>query len=185
MTTRTCSITVTAAITALIAFAPQIVAKTAGSVTVAQEARETLKELKGIAAKAAGQAEYLDHLSQFNAGDSSSHMIPLGELREEVNTMGKEIAGLEAMRDSLEPWEQEAVDKVLPLLKEAAANTQSAIHYYNENRRHLWSPDYQAYTGKVEQDSNQIARTLENYLKYEEVREAEIQLQSTIGAGSN
>ena len=185
MTKRNLTITLTAAIASLIASAPQMVAKTAGSVTVAQEARETLKELKGVAAKAAGEAENLDYLSQRSTVSADSHTTPLMELREEVNTMGKEIATLEAQRDSLEPWEQEAVDKVVPLLKEAADNTQGAIHFFNTNRTHLWSSDYQAYAQKVESDSNQIAKTLQNYLKYEEVREAETQLQSTIGAGSN
>src|SRR5664280_1639453 len=91
MTKRNLTITLTAAIASLIASAPQMVAKTAGSVTVAQEARETLKE--------------------------------------------------------------------------AADNTQGAIHFFNTNRTHLWSSDYQAYAQKVESDSNQIAKTLQNYLK--------------------
>jgi hypothetical protein len=185
MTKKSYSITLTAAIASLIALAPQMTAKTAGSVTVAQEARETLKELKGVAAKAAGSAEQLEMISRNPNISSGSHFTPLQDLRLDVNTMGAEIAGLEAQRDSLDPWEQAAVDKVLPLLKEAADNTQSAIHYFNESHLNLWGPDYHSYTANVERDSDQIAQTLKTYLKYEDVREAELQLQPTIGAGSN
>jgi hypothetical protein len=185
MTKKSYSITLTVAIASLIAFAPQMTAKTAGSVTVAQESRETLKELKGVAAKAAGSAERLEMISRNPNISADSHFTPLQELRLDVNTMGAEIAGLEAQRDSLDLWEQAAVDKVLPLLKEAADNTQSAIHYFNESHLYLWGPDYHSYTAKVERDSDQIAQTLKTYLKYEDVREAELQLQSTIGAGSN
>ena len=50
---------------------------------------------------------------------------------------------------------------------------------------YLWGPEYHTYAAKVERDSDQIAQTLKTYLKYEDVREAELQLQPTIGAGSN
>lgn len=185
MTTRNITITLTAAIASLIVSAPQMVAKTAGDVTVAKEARETLKDLKGFATKAAGSAEDLEFLSQRNTVSADSHLPPLIELREDVNTMGKEIASLEAQRDSLEPWEQAAVDKVVPLLKEAADNTQGAIHYFNESRLGLWTPNYRSYVQKVQRDSDQIAQTLKDYMKYESVREAEVKLESAIGAGSN
>jgi hypothetical protein len=185
MSKRTCSIGISAAIASLIAFAPQASAKPASSVTVAQEAQDTLKEMKGIAATAAGEASRLEKLSENSVIDSEVHRDALWSLRRDVNTMGQEIAGLEARRESLEPWEREAVDKVLPLLKEAAASTQSAIEYYNENRNRLWSPEYRALTEKISHDSDQIARTLKNYLKYEKVREEEQQLQSTIESGAN
>jgi hypothetical protein len=160
MSKRTCSIGISAAIASLIAFAPQASAKPASSVTVAQEAQDTLKEMKGIAATAAGEASRLEKLSENSVIDSEVHRDALWSLRRDVNTMGQEIAGLEARRESLEPWEREAVDKVLPLLKEAAASTQSAIEYYNENRNRLWSPEYRALTEKISHDSDQIARTL-------------------------
>jgi len=185
MIKRSYSITMTAAIASLIALAPQMAAKTPGSVSVAQEARETLKELKGNAAKAAESAERLEMISRNPSISSDSHFMPLQELRLDVNRMGKEIASLEAQRDSLDPREQAAIDKVVPLLQEAAGNTQSAIHYYNESHLYLWSPEYHTYAAKVERDSDQIAQTLKTYLKYEDVREAELQLQPTIGAGSN
>jgi hypothetical protein len=185
MMKRNYSIAMTAAIASLIALAPQMTAKTPGSVSVAQEARETLKELKVVAAKAAGSAERLEMISRNPNISSDSHFTPLQDLRQDVNTMGQEIASLEAQRDSLDPWEQAAIDKVVPLLQEAAGNTQSAIHYYNQSHLYLWGPDYHSYTAKVERDSDQIAQTLKTYLKYEDVREAELQLQSTVGVGSN
>jgi hypothetical protein len=73
----------------------------------------------------------------------------------------------------------------LPLLKEAAANTQSATEYFNENRNRLWTPEYRSFAQKIWHDSDQIARTLSNYLKFEKVREQEQQLQSTIESGVN
>ncbi|MGC4051360.1 MAG: hypothetical protein QM757_18535 [Paludibaculum sp.] len=76
--------------------------------------------------------------------------------------MGKEIATLEAERDTLQPWEQQAIDKVQPLLKEAAANAEEAIEYFNNNHNFLWSPRYRGYAEKVKKDSYEIAKTLKN-----------------------
>ncbi len=185
MTMKIYSITMTAAIASLVALAPQAVAKTATSVSVAQEARETFKQLKSAATSASAEAERLEMLGLNPEISPESHVVPLMDLRRDVNTMGKRIASLEAQRDSLEPWEKEAVDKVLPLLKDAADNTQNAIEYFNGNRAHLWTAEHLNYTANVERDSDGIAKTLKTYLQYKDVREAELQLESTVGAGSN
>ncbi len=165
MTKTSCSITLTAAFAALVAFAPQIAAKTIGSAAVAQKARETLKDLRLSASTAAGLAERLQMLAENPEVSSDTHYTSLMDLRHDVNTMGKEVAALEAQRSALEPWEQDAVDKVVPLLKETAQNTQSAILYFNANRAHLWTAAHKDYNENVERDSNEIAKTLETYLK--------------------
>gem|GEM_PF-1389177 len=185
MTRKNCSITLTAAIASLITLAPQMMAGTPGSVSIAQGAQQTLKEMKLTAAMAAEKAEQIDFYSVENKASPDAYLTPLNALRDDVNTMGKQIASLEAQRDSLRPWEQKAVDKVLPLMRDAAANAQNTIHYFNENHLHLWSPDYQKLATSVERDSRQIASTINTYLKDENAREAAAPSHSIIGRGSN
>ena len=184
MTTQNLSITSAL----LIAFAlstAQADSLKAGRMTVAGEAKETLQE---IDASAFTVAEEAGQLRQFSANPQygpEAHLDKLIAMKEEINRIGREIGSLEAERDALAPWEQQAIDKTLPLLKETAANTQNAIEYFNENRAHLWTVNYREYASVIWRDSEQIAKTLKDYLKYAKARDQEQQLEQRLGvAGS-
>ena len=98
----------------------------------------------------------------------------LTALKGEVNRMSQEISSLRAQRESLSPWEQQALDEVLPLLQATAANTESAIEYFNENRDRLWTETYRDYADRVWKDSDQMAKILRNYLKSDRLLDQEV-----------
>jgi hypothetical protein len=162
----------------------QAAVKMPGCITVADLAKETLakKTLKQIQASAAAVANEPDQLRMIANPKSNpdSHLAKLTALKGEVNRMGQEISSLEAERESLAPWEQLAVDEALPLLQATAANTESAIEFFNENRDRLWTEAYRDYAVRVSQDSEQIAKTLKNYLKYDKLRYQEVQVEQRI-----
>jgi hypothetical protein len=167
-------------------------AQAAGSppytVTVADMTREMLakKTLKQVQASAAAVAAEADQLSMLAnpAYSPLSHLIELTALKDDVNRMGQEIRSLKVERESLAPWEQQAVDEVLPLLQATAANTESAIECFNENSHHLWTKAYRDYADHVFQDSEQISTTLKSYLKYDKLRDQQVQVEERIRADS-
>lgn len=142
-------------------------------------AKRTLQQVQISASAAANQAQQLEMIASPNSS-SDSHLAKLEVLKAEVNRMGQKISDLEAEYESLVPWEQGAVDKVLPLLKATAASTDNAIAYFNENRNSLWAETYRNYAGSIRQDSAQIAKTLKDYLKYDKLREQEIRAEDRI-----
>ena len=135
------------------------------------DARKTLREIEVLASHVEDQADQLVHVSQNQNLSPYSHLARLDAMKDGVNQMGRDLAILEAERDTLPLWEQEAVDDTLPLLRDAAKNTESAIEYFNENRTRLWTPDYRSYASRVYDDSSGIAKSLKGYLKYDNVRE--------------
>jgi len=188
MTKKSISITSAMLITLSLPLA-QAAVKMAGTITVADFAKETLakKTLKQVQASAAVVADEADRLRMIANSKSSpdSHLDKLTALKVEVNRMGQEISSLEAERESLAPWEQQAVDEVLPLLQATAANTEGAIEYVSENRNRLWTEAYRDYADRVWEDSAQIAKTLKDYLKYEKLRDQEVQVEERIWADSD
>jgi hypothetical protein len=162
--------------------------KMPGTITVADLARETLakKTLTQVQGSAAAVADEADQLRMIANSESSpdSHLEKLTALKGGVNRMGQEISSLKAERESLAPWEQQAVDEVLPLLQATAANTESAIEYFNENRDRLRTKAYHDYADCVWQDSEQIAMTLRRYLKYEKLCDHDVQVEERIRADS-
>jgi len=148
------------------------------------EARDTLEDMEISAAAVADEADQLVQISASNQLSAETHITMLNAIKEDVNRMGRQIASLEAERDSLPKWEQRASDKTLPLLKETAENTRKALEYAGENRTRLWMEDYRNYANTIWRDSGQIAKTLKDYLKYAKVHNEEQQLQENLGIGN-
>jgi hypothetical protein len=148
-----------------------------GTITVADLAKETLakktlKRAQASAAVVAGEADELRRVSN-SMCSPEWHVDKLTALKGEVNRMGQEISSLRAERDSISPWEQQAVDEVLPLLQATAANTESAIEYFNENSDHLWMETYRDHADRVWRGSDQIAKILKIYLKSDRLPDQE------------
>jgi hypothetical protein len=167
----------------------QAVVRVPTSISVADLAKETLakKTLQQVQASASAVATQADQLGMISdsKASSDSHLAKLTVLKAEVNRMGQEMSNLEAERESLVPWEQQAVDKVLRLLQATAANTDNAIAYFNENRHSLWTEAYRDYAHSVRQDSAQISKTLKDYLKYDKLREQEVRAEERIWADAD
>ncbi|HET8638164.1 MAG TPA: hypothetical protein VFL96_15045, partial [Acidobacteriaceae bacterium] len=73
-----------------------------------------------------------------------THARQVNLIREHVNNSGKILADLHEARDTAEPWQQEAIDRITPLLQELASNTTSIIDHLNEKQQ-TWHPEYQSY----------------------------------------
>jgi hypothetical protein len=177
MTNRSISITLAMLITLSLPLAHAGVGMP-GTITVADLAKETLAKktldrAQSSALVVAGEADELKRVSN-SMLSPNWHVDKLTALKVEVNGMSREISSLQAQRDSLSPRERHALDEVLPLLQATAANTESAIEYFNENRDHLWMETYRDYAERVWQGSDQIAKILKNYLKPDRLTEQQV-----------
>jgi hypothetical protein len=159
-----------------------------GTITVAELARETAakKTLTRAQASARAVADEADQLRRIANPMFSpdSHRGTLAALKGKVNRMGQEISSLRVERESLAPWEQQAIDKILPLLQSTAENTESAIQYFNEHGDRLWMKTYRDYADRIRQGSDEIAKILKNYLKYDELRDQEVYVEERLRAAS-
>jgi hypothetical protein len=95
--------------------------------------------------------------------------------------MGKEFRTLDAEREALPSWEQQVVTETLPLLKDTAANTDSAIQYLNDNRPYLWGETYRGYAERIWQDSEQMVKTLRTHLQLAKLHDKEQHLDNSLG----
>jgi len=185
MTKKNISITTAMLITLSLPLA-QAGVEMPGTVTVADLARETLakRTLERAQASAAAVADEADQLRRIAnpVFSPDSHRDKLTALKGKVNRMGQEISSLRAERESLAPWERQAIDEILPLLQATAENTESAIEYFNEHGDRLWMETYRDYADRIRQGSEQIAKILRNYLKYDKLRDQEVYVEERIRA---
>jgi hypothetical protein len=149
------------------------------------QAKEILKELQLSAATVAGQTDELSLSIRDGNWSPETQAYRLETVKEEVNQMGREMSKLEQERGTLRLWEQQAIDRSLPLLQEIAANTESAITYFNANKSHLWAETYRGYVEDVRQDSEQISKTVKGYLKYAKLEDQKQRLQENLEMRAN
>jgi len=187
MTMRNIFITIAMSITSSLPVAQAGVGMP-GTITVADLARETAarKTLTRAQASAGAVADEADQLRRIAdlMFSPDSHRDKLTALKGKVNRMGQEICSLRAERESLAPWEQQAIDEILPLLQATAENTESAIEYFNEHGDRLWMGTYRDYADHIWQGSDRIAKILKNYLKYDRLRDQEVYAEERIRAAS-
>ena len=76
-------------------------------------------------------------MESFTRGGLSweSYADKIEMIKEHVNNTGKLLTKLQAEESDGSSWQQTAIRRIEPLLKELAANTETTINHLNENRR--------------------------------------------------
>src|SRR5438045_899421 len=62
------------------------------------------------------------------------------------------------------------IDRIVPLLKELAANTTAAINHVNQNRTRPTTPDYAEYLRANAETAHQLSDIISNFVQYGETR---------------
>ena len=133
------------------------------------EVAQMLQEAKEHAAELARDADELESLTRSDAS-WQSHAEKLEQIKEHVNAMGRLVPKLIASRDSASPWQQQAIDRMVPLLQELAANTSAAIQHLNQNRVRPTSGPYTDYLKENAETAHELSDMISSFWRYGETR---------------
>jgi Skp family chaperone for outer membrane proteins len=109
----------------------------------------------------------------------------LSRIRDHVNNIGKILEKLESERDEAAPWQQEAIDRMAPLLKDIAANTTAAIEHLNQNQLRPVSGDYKDYLQQNAETAHALADMISSFVQYDRTRAKLETLQDKIETPTN
>ncbi len=96
-----------------------------------------------------------------------THADMLNRVKEHVNNMARIIQNLESNRSSGSELQEQAVDRILPLLKELAANTTAAINYLNQNKTRPLGEPYTQYLKDNADTAHELSSTVSSLYEYE------------------
>jgi len=111
-----------------------------------------------------------DQLKTFAQSNLSyeSHASKITSIKEHINQAGEILASLHEARDTAAPWQQQAIGQITPLLKQLAANTQSAIEHLNDKRHNIGlSTEYKNYVVENYDLAKELAALISDYVDYE------------------
>jgi NTP pyrophosphatase (non-canonical NTP hydrolase) len=138
--------------------------------------------LDAAKSEAAELARDADEMTALIKNDVSwqSHADALTRIKEHVNNMGKIVAKLQEERDEASPWQQQAIDRMIPMLKEIAANTTAAIEHLNTNQIRPVSGNYKDYLEENANTSHELADMIYSVEQYDHTRTKLEQLQDRL-----
>lgn len=140
------------------------------------EASRLLRQVQFSAAQLTRDAETLDTYSH-NGVSRQSHNHQVNLVREHINKIGDRMERLEAIRHRSAPWQQQAIDSILPVARNLAVHTEAAIRHLNDTGKPLWDPGYRAHLRAILERSEEVKKTVNLHLEMADTEERLEQLR--------
>jgi len=101
--------------------------------------------------------------------ESYAHKIEM--IKEHVNNSGKLLSKLQAEESNGSPWQQTAIRRIEPLLKELAANTETTINYLNQNKTKIHFTDFKDYVQMNCEIATNLEELIRDFVNYGEAKQ--------------
>lgn len=92
-------------------------------------------------------------------------------IREHINNTGKLLAKLKDAESTGLPWQQTAIRRIEPLLRELASNTEATINHLNGNRARVHFPAFQDLTAANLELATHLEALIRDFVSYGESKQ--------------
>jgi hypothetical protein len=133
------------------------------------EINDLLKEVKTHAVLAEDDALTLESYTRSKVS-FRSHATRLNQMKEHANEMIDEFNRLGTLRASGSPWQQEAIDRINPLLNDMATHLTATINHLNDNQGRIGMPPYKEYVKANRELMTKTARLISDVVDYGETK---------------
>jgi hypothetical protein len=153
---------------------------------VKEENAEVTRLLEDARDKAAVLSRDADEMEAFTRSNVSwqTHAEMLETIKEDVNALAKSVEKLESMRNSASPWQQQAIDRMVPLMKELASNTTAAINHVRDLQTRPVTPEYANYLRQNAETSNKLSDMISSFVDYDQTRAKLDNLEQKLEVGN-
>jgi hypothetical protein len=127
------------------------------------QAWELLKEVQSIARDLRRDAATLESY-KLRGLSWQSHAYQLTLTKQHINAIGSRVEELQTIRSTSAPWQQRAIDTIVPLAVQLASRTEDAISHLNENRHELFAPTYTNHLSAIATSAAQIKKSVDVFL---------------------
>ena len=148
--------------------------------TDSQAINDLLKESEEHAILANNDAETLESYTRGKAFSPQSHAVRLNAMKEHANDLIVDFNKLNSLRHTGSAWQQEAIDRVDPLLKEMSAHLTNTISHFNENKRAVNMPPFRDYVKANREYMSRASGLISAFVEYGETRAKADYLEKTL-----
>lgn len=140
---------------------------------------DLLKEARSHAVLAEHDSEILESYARSHIS-WQAHATRLLNIKEHANDLLKDFNQLKSMREHGTPWQQEAIDRINPLLHEMADHLTATIDHFNENQSRVHMPAFRDYASANRQLMSKTARLISDFVDYDEAKAKANALESSL-----
>lgn len=141
---------------------------------------ELLKVAEDHAILANNDAETLESYTRASSISRQSHAQRLSGIKEHANNLIEDFNQLNSLRGEASPWQQEAIDRVNPLLQEIATHLTNTINHFNDNKQRLNMPAFRDYVKANHEYMNKASRLISDFVEYGETKAKANALEATL-----
>jgi methyl-accepting chemotaxis protein len=143
------------------------------------EVSQLLKEIQSRAARLTDHAQTLSSYS--HSGISRvSHASQLMSAKDHINEIGGRLERLQGIRHVAAPWQQQAIDSIVPVAANVATHTEAAIEHLNQNPNHLWAPVYKERVRSLANRADEMKKSVDLHLELASTQERLEELRSKL-----
>jgi hypothetical protein len=145
-----------------------------------QEIHQLLSQVRAEAITLERDSEELAAWTRAVRLSWTSHLEKLIKMKKHVNEAGQLLTRLNEARGTASPWQQQAIDRIYPLLKELADNTDRTINHLNANQTRIHFAPYIDYAKAGADLAQELATLVSDYVEFGEQEEAFQRLQEKL-----
>lgn len=148
-----------------------------------------LDEVKLHAGQADDDATTLETYSQSNL-HWQTHGSRLNQIKSHVNDLIQDSNQLASLREEASPWQQEAIDRISPLLPQMATHLTATIKHFNDHTNQTQMKPYHDYIRENQKLIHAAHEIISDLVEYAEAKakmdalEKDMQLSAPVSAGS-
>lgn len=152
------------------------------TLAVTDENPDVTRLLTEAKEKAAVLSQDADQMEAFTRSNVSweSHATMLEDIKQHINDLGRVTEKLQSERNSASPWQQQAIDRMLPLMRELASNTTAAINHLREHQTQPNTGSYPEYLKTNAETAHKLSDMIASFVEYRETRAKLAQLEQKL-----
>jgi hypothetical protein len=94
-----------------------------------------------------------------------SHAVAINQIKDHVNTLGRQVEKLKAARNEASPWQRTAIDRTVPYLDELGGYTTAIIEQLNGTEKHNFA-EYKDFLEANADYSADLAAMIAEFVDY-------------------
>jgi hypothetical protein len=134
-----------------------------------EQIAKLLVDAKAEAVELKHDADEMVSCTKSNLG-WATHALKVELIKEHVNNTGKLLAKMKEAEAEGSPWQRDAIQRIEPLLKELAANTETTINHLNDNRAKIHLPAFQDRVKANYELAADLEALIRDFVNYGEAR---------------
>jgi hypothetical protein len=166
--------------TALLSIAALLLLLLQPSNAMAGDVAALFQQARTTASQLSKDASIMESYSRSNL-HWKSHGAQVTRIKDHIDKATSIVSQMQSARGDAEPWHQDAIDGLVPVLKELASNTESIINHLNENPKRLKDPSYVQYLKSNAQSASELSAAVGNVVDYDKTKTKMEELEAKLG----